>query len=747
MIDGDVLKPLAQGWLGKIDSARAARSKWEEISSECMMFYARSAAAMWDEKYTRKVWSGVKAPKFRITINKAFELVAIFAPNLLWEVPHRTVEPKKPIPIPPELFGEDQESQFIYQTLQQESSQDQARDTVVSHLMQTWLNYTPREQPGGGLMGHSEMAVLDALIKGRGVMWSRPYTFPGSNRTLTGSFREPPERLFIDPDFNSLDEAKWVALQHIEPYWAVEKRFQLPKGALKGKASLESSWSYGESAGSEDRLNPNRAAGQTNDLVVWYEIYSKTGPGARLTGMHTVVKEHLEEVVGDYAYIAICANVPYPLNCPGEELRKGISDDEVRSRFSWPIPLWADDKWPCQTLDFYPDPENAWPIPPIAPGLGELKFLNFMIPWLANRTYQTSRMFWAVSGAHVDHYRKYLEDGPDLAIIPTPAGVSADDVKKTIQILEAAQVNRDAWTIVEVISEMFDKRTGLTEFAYGRNESGTQDRTAETTMQRARAVGVRPEHMQKKVVSFQSELASTEAFLTRWFVKGQDVEPLFGRGGRWLWEKFIMATDVELVVRQMQYTIASSSIRRPNRERDIANFQQVSQIFVPVMQDYGASTGNYAPFNYLMKKWGEYHDTDLDGAEIPPAETNEKQQQMQEMQLQLEFDKLQAEVETQKAETEGKFLDFELEQQKAGMEMQVEQQKLQTEQQKTAMDIAAKRQSMLFDLQKGRMELAQDQQRHSQEMSQQKQMGKVKQQVAKQAAKTNGKAKANGSKR
>ena len=82
------LRPLVTGWLSKIELSLAsdARKKWKEVADECVMFYSRSAAAMWDSTYTRKFWRNVKAPKFRITINKAFELVAVFGPSLLWDV-------------------------------------------------------------------------------------------------------------------------------------------------------------------------------------------------------------------------------------------------------------------------------------------------------------------------------------------------------------------------------------------------------------------------------------------------------------------------------------------------------------------------------------------------------------------------------------------------------------------------------------------------------------------------------------
>ena len=119
-----MFRPMVTGWLAKIEASRRSRKKWEEVSSECLMFYSKSAAAMWDAGYSKKFWKGVQEPRFRVTINKAFELIAIFGPNLLWEVPHRTVEPKKPLEIPPEVFG-DLNNPQIQQVHQQVMAQHQ----------------------------------------------------------------------------------------------------------------------------------------------------------------------------------------------------------------------------------------------------------------------------------------------------------------------------------------------------------------------------------------------------------------------------------------------------------------------------------------------------------------------------------------------------------------------------------------------------------------------------------------------
>jgi len=744
-IPTEFFRPLVSGWVGKLESADKSRARWREVADECGMFVNRSAAAMWDPQYQKKFWRGVEAPKFRITLNLAYEYVAVFGPNLFWECPHRQVTPKRPIPITPDIFQGLAQAEWIgmiQQQFEQQQAQSYAQDRVVAFLMEDWLNYSAGET---NLEDGSELAVVDALIKGRGCLVSRPYTFPGSGRVMTKSAHLPPEELLIDPDFRSLENAQWIAIKHIEPHWKAERRFQLPEGSLKDKASLESTWAYGESQGAF--MAGERAAGQTNDLVVWWEIWSKTGVGGRLTGMDESIKRHLQGVVGDYAYLAISPNVPYPLNCPASVLRQGASEDEVRQRFSWPIPVWTDNAWPIQVLDFYPntdisDPSAAWPIPPLSPALGEIKFLNFIIPWLTNRIWSSSRDFWAVAGAHYDELLKNLQEGGDQTVIPVPHG--AEDVRKVVQMIQQPETRADVWRIVELVTDLFRRRTGLVDFAYGKNEGGTQNRTAEETIAKARAVGTRPEHMQKKVVQWQSKLAATEAFVTRLFVKGTDVEDRYGPVGRWLWETFIMSTNVELVVRQMQYSIAASSIRRPNRDRDIANLMQVFQHWMSLVQQYGTQTGDYTPANGMMELWGDLHDMDVDKIYIPPPQEDDEAKQMQQAQMQLEMQKLQADIEKSKMDLQGKMIDAEakkidaqVKQATGGIDIMGKQLDLEFDQARSTQDLQRDRVQHILDL-------LQNQQQFEQKLGQQERLGQLKIQQARVAAKA--KPQTNGSK-
>lgn len=759
----EFLRPLVKGWLAKIECALQSpkRKKWKEVADECLMFYSKSAAAMWDPNYTRKFWQNVKAPKFRITINKAFEFVAINAPNMLWDVPHRTVTPKRQLELGQELFMLEPGGEQIYQQLAQQDAQELAISKAIAALMQPWLNYTARETPGGGLVGQSACAVVDSLIKGRGVLWSETYQFPASGRSVVGSFHDDPENLIVDPDFNSLYKAKVIYRKHTDPHWAVERRFGLPAGSLQKKATLESSYSYGEYRGNDDAGIADRNAGKTNDLIVWYEVFSKCGCGAALTSMEEGMKRHLQEITGDFVYLAICDKVEWPLNCPSDVLRGGATDAEVRKRFEWPTAFWTDDRWPVACLDHFPDPEGPYPIPPIAPGLGELKLLNFLIPWTIQHAHNASKTFWAVAGPHLDHYKKHLDDINDQGIIPTPAMV--EDVRKAISQVQQQPMNQDAWQVIELVSTLFDKRTGLTEAAYGRNENGTQNRTAEETLSKNRAVGVRGEHMQKNVREWQSRLCSQEAFLTRLYVTGEDVQPVLGTMGRYLWEKYVMSSDVNKVAGEFEYEVGAASIRRPDRDRDIANYQQFAQYLLPAVQTYGETSGNYGPFNFYMKKWGEFHDADVEGALIP--EQTEEETAAKQQQQQLSMEQIKAEVEAKKAEAALKMAQaatagneeageqqaMQLEAAKFQMEAQAKQQdsqlklvetkaNLQAKGQEVAMDMKAQQFKTLAELQKHRAQMQMDEERHDQEMRQSAQQGKQQLQLNKQM--TNAKAKA-----
>ena len=754
-IPGDtLLRPLVQTWTVRLESAAQSRSRWQGLVDEIMLFYGRSAAAMWDTSIAKKFWTGNITPRFRVSVNLAYEYVAVMLPNLLWENPHRNVQPKASIEVPQEMFGEDEESQMMLMQIQREQQQNIGIANLSAHMQQDWLNYTAREQPQG-LLWHSTMATLDALLKGRGCLWTRPHQFPGSQRLVTGCFREAPENLFIDPDSKTLADAKWIALKHVEPHAQVESRFKLPKGYLRKRATLESSWAYAQNLLGSQPSYVHRVDGQSNDLVVWYEVFSKCGVGVERTDTFEPVKQQLNEVVGDYAYLAICPACPWPLNAPTDKIMGGASSDDVGRMFEWPVPLfWKDDRWPVECLDFYPnndekDPGAAWPIPPLGPALGEIKLLNYLIPFLTNRVWMSSRDFWAVLGPHLKHYQKYLESGDDQTIIPTPA--MTDDVRKVVTILQQPETRRDMWELIGLVEELFRKRVGLPVGMYGQNEGGSQNRSAEETVSKNRAYQVRPDFMQKMVVNWQSNAAASEAMVARRFIRAPHVEPRMGQTMAGIWDRVVASDDDETIARQFDYTIEAASIRRPNRESDIANLQQVAGIWLPVAQQAAGGTGDYSAVNEMMRKWGEFHDQDMTGMFIPDQseqiqQAQQQQQQMAEQEMQMEQAKMQADLQGKQMDAQGKQVDMEAKVLDAKIKQEVAQADMGRKVAETQLDMAARQQEMEFDAQMARqkleaesgqtlMQILAERQKSQQAIQHESQMGAIKTVTAVQDAK------------
>jgi hypothetical protein len=797
------LRPLVTGWLGKIALARQHKKGFDDIASQCMSFFSAATGFMWDPKFQKKYLNRTTSPRFRMTMAKAFELVALFGPILYWRNPKRTVKPRKQFPLSPELFGPvnmqqimqqweqmnqqmqqmQQQSQQMQQAAQQpqqppqngqqppqngqqpqqqqqqppppdpqqmqqmqqqmqqlnqqmqtmwpqvqqvqqaqqifeqasiESQTREMQDTARANLIQLWLNYTPDEQPYGGLARHAELAITEGLVKGRGVLWTEPYQQPGSNKRLTGSFYDSVDNLLIDPDADTIHDARYIIKIENKPIWQIEREYKLKKDSLKGKGSLESTSSQGERQG-DDLGGMKVAQGKSFDTMTIYKVWSKAGIGARLTGVNTPLKDAFDDVVGDYAFMVVTPNVPYFLNSPPDKFKKA-TDKEVKKMFEWPVPYWKDNRWPCTELDFYPKPRSAWPIAPLAPGLGELVFMNVMISHLANRIWSSSRDFIAVLKSAEDEVRKVMKSGDDLAII----GLNEvhGDIKKVVQFLQQPQTNFDAWRILDQIIQIFERRTGLTELMAGM--TSTQSRSAEDAAGKRESMNVRPDHMAAQVEKWMSECAKKEKFCCRWFVEGKDVEPLFGKAGSMLWDQLISKEDPEIVVREMDATVEAGSARKPNKNRETHNIQSALQVLFPEFSKHADMTTNTEPLNKLLALWADTVEFDIDGMQmdqrIPmqyqPWFQEQQQQQMQQQQQQQE----QQMAQQQQAQQQSEQQKMQVEQMKAQVSMQSEQQKMQgeairqqTEAQKAQMELSKQQQQMQANAEDRQAEMQQSQ--------------------------------------
>ena len=662
MANNFLLRPIVDGWLAKLAHARDAKKAFTSVAKQCESFFSADMGFMWKDEYKQKFLSGNLQSKFHLTIAKAFELVAIFGPVLFWKYPNRIIKNYEPIELVPEVFGDvnDPQVQQMFQMAMQEQQQDQSIGKVRNSLMEKYLNYSQREQPYGGLAGQAELAITEALVKGRGCLHVKPYSFPGSGRTLTGAFFLSVDDFFVDPDCRNpdLSDAEWISIRHVMPRWRVEQMFNLPKDYLKGKAHLESAASQAENRSYRDQMY--RQTGKTNDLVVWHEFFSKTGVGGRLKDVISGLTEDFDRVVGDYARLCVMQGVDHPLNLT-PDMVMGF-EDEVKQALEWPVPTWMDNRWPVAILDFYRKPGCAWPIAPLAPGLGELTFMNVMMSLLCNRAWSSSRDIVAYLKSYASNIEEQLKSGDFQCFIELNDNLNKN-IQEIIQFVQQPGVNRDVFTMLEAVSSMFDRRVGLTELAYGLNPGGVASRSAADIQAKQESLSVRPDYMAGKVEDWMTEIATVEKFTARWHVMGKDVEPLLGKWGGVLWDQLITSEDPEICVREMKATVEAGSARKSNRQRDAANLNQALGWMLPVLQQYSMLTGDSGPVNAFFAKWGEAADMDMSGMEMgewkqqPPEPTPEMEQQ-QQMAMQQQQAAIEAEQQLKYLDIQSKTVDL-----------------------------------------------------------------------------------------
>ncbi len=260
----------------------------------------------------------------------------------------------------------------------------------------------------------------------------------------------------------------------VAPTWQAERELNLAAGTLQGYAHAESGNRQGENDSFNSNASMDRTVGKTFDLITYYRIWSKGGVGGRLSGeirSANPVVNSIENAVGDFAYIVVSENIPFPLNSPPQSIFMGadggLHQDTAR-QFQWPIPYYLDQRWPVALLDFYNVPNDPWALAPMAPGLGELTFLNFAYSALMNRVWWTSRVLMALSGDVEAEHEMTLKSGGDFSTMKLKSW-QGKDINQMLSFVDFPDTKMDFWQTIDRVSLAFDKRTGLSDLLYAMN--------------------------------------------------------------------------------------------------------------------------------------------------------------------------------------------------------------------------------------------------------------------------------------
>lgn len=616
------LQPIVSAWLSKIRLAMEfKKKKFQDDADEAMFFYHGPYNDMYGAKRGKfsagfsvpDDFDELPTPGFGMTVNKVAELVQLFGPALYHKNPIRQVNPRKAPMLPIEIFGpaEDPNVQMGYAQLLQQVEGLRGIDRTRSILLEHYLNYTPTALD---LKRHFRWAIDEAIIKGMGVIWSEVYRSPGMPTPMVGSFFETVDNLVGDPDMECFEDAKWIARKCCHPVWEVEKEYNLAPGSLKG--NLESYNRQANLAVNSDG-DYNRKRGMTNDLLVYWKIFSKMGMGGRLSAAsgepNTLFAQETLDVYGNFVYLVVAHDIPYPLNLPPEMIATA-NDQQIMQALQWPTPFWRDDSWPFTPIAFHWIPREMWPMSHIKPAMGELKFINWAYSMIASKIRVACRDFIAIVKSSSEELKESIKHGPDYSFLEIES--LHGNIDQVVKFLQHPEFNPEIYNVIKAVEGNFEKRTGLTELFYGL--SARQMRSAEEAAVKGEQISVRPDDMANIVEDAASDVAKKEALCARTHLNGQQVAPMLGPLGAQWWDQFVVPADPSAIVHQLEYRIEAGSAKKPNKDRDASNMQQAMQtIFQPLWQ-YAMQTGDLMPANKLISDWAKSIDLDPTGYLLKP---------------------------------------------------------------------------------------------------------------------------------
>jgi hypothetical protein len=362
----------------------------------------------------------------------------------------------------------------------------------------------------GGLHSHMRKCLADALIGGRGVIWTGFNQRKGCIQHVFDTV----DNFLIDPDARCADEANWVARRRVKPRWWLAAQYPDSADAI---AKLERTTEK-----ASDGMSPARGTEESaSELIEYWEMYLRVG-----------LHNYAPGLVGpnaDPAQYGFGTNDPMKL-C--------VAEGEVLSVEPWEIPFHLDDMWPCEWLDLREKPGSLWPAAPMETGLGHLRALNYGYTTFINHILVASRLTFMSA--------TYNGQGiPDENVIKLIKGKDLDMIKVTINgdvlrlsdFLQQLEINphtAEFSQFLQIVGTEFEKETGLYEVLYTGN-TPTQIRNATTADMIRNSSQSRIEDMRTVMNKFMGKLFYKYAFGARYLHTPEEIGTMFGPQAAQVW--------------------------------------------------------------------------------------------------------------------------------------------------------------------------------------------------------------------
>lgn len=688
-----VLRDITKHWLSLIEKAEEVKQReFGDQAAEANEFYqSDSHSFLRGEDSTvglkvnrQKGESEESGLTFEATANLTANVVSVFLPVLYHKNPNRVARPRMPAISPtllaayrqaqvnemmasleqqvtqnPALMADPglqqaamqlQQQSMMLQQPQEGPSKKEIEDKIRAALIEHYMNYTPNEM---NLKGNSRDALIEAIVKGLGLLW---LTIDNSGgRAITCLEYDSVDHFLKDPDGERPNDCMWIARRRKRPVWEIERDFALPPGSVKGTDSSSNAESDSLLLDDFDR-HYEESTGESADLAIYYELYSRMGIGARLKGFAEGQDEEIVaalEKVGDHCFLAICPSCETPLNLPEEVVDSPDAAQEVLARLEWPIPFHKNRKnpWPCAGVAFRKKSRSAWPMSYVHPALGYQRCINWILSFLMGRIGITSRAFMVMpAGLDQDIYDAVLK-GKDLTLLKIKSS-HPEAYEKFCTFLKMPEENGNIWTLLQQLKNEYEDATGVNELNLSARNSTQMRSAAEVDLKRD-VLSVRPDDMANEVDSWMSEAAKLEAIAARYVLDAADVAPIFGEDApsevamgdgmnvpqmgemTQLWMELVKTDDIDKIVSEYEYTIESGSTRKPDKTQQVQNIDEGGAMVLQQFLQVWTQTGDPSKFNAFIEQWAKTREmAEWHVLLLPDMQEYMMQQQMMMMQQQ-----------------------------------------------------------------------------------------------------------------
>lgn len=708
--------------------SKALKSSWDfkedefqKDADDCWNFYAGNRKSHWDRDSATGARgymndSGVASPSYGFVNLTIAEGVQLFAPTVYNTNPTVNVIPKQFLQLEPQEMGFqfDPNSPFDPQRMKYEEmvgrhSSESAMKAAAGKVMEEIINYFMRETRA---YRHNRLSVDDAFVNGLGCSYCALDWMPhDEEHPLVGNFFDSSRNFLQDRDAEQDDQVFWQAQMCCEPIWDIAEKYGCDEDDLRRYCDAESSTSHAFRSAIGDEWLKQR--GQTKDLLVYWKIWSKMGMGdkfrenvgSRWDGTGKALRRF-----GKYCYLVIAPSVPYPLNLPDKVWDKGLDSDEVFDAVQWPIPFYEDGMFPCSKLQYVTMPGKLWPKSHFFKGLPHMKADNWIMSFLMAKV-QASCGTIIVFPAGLDEKAKSaLLSGRDNISVELPEEMykrmyGKGKAGSPFQFIQADQFHQDLYRVRAENKLDMEKTLGLPDILYG--VARTQSRSAEDVRSRNENAGGRVGDFRTLTDEWSCELVKKMAIAISTLMDPDDVYPIVGPMGTYIFERVIKRMSVQQICREYIWDIVPGSTVRRSKQVELEDSMEMLQAGGAVWGQL-ALGGMPQPLNAILRdiasargipkeKWQEYM--------VPPPPPPEEQPpdpKLLQIQAKAEVDQQKALLDAQKAQVDQqlkveehqanlavKVAELDIKRQEAVLNAQVEQQRMMHEAAKAAVDIEA----------------------------------------------------------